>query len=76
MLRDTTGDAAKEFGGCVSILAVVVRLSIGGAVMASHSAPLARPQDEGIALPYVEDENAASGVEGRQNRPLNWETYH
>jgi hypothetical protein len=27
---------------------------------------MARPQDEGIALHYVEDENAASGVDGRR----------
>jgi hypothetical protein len=27
---------------------------------------MARPQDEGIAEPYVEDENAASGVDGRR----------
>jgi hypothetical protein len=38
--------------------------------MASHSAPLARPQDEGSAVSTFEDENAASGVEGRQNRPI------
>jgi hypothetical protein len=44
--------------------------------MASLSAPLARPQDEGIAVHYVEDENAVSGVEGRQNRPIMCQTVH
>ena len=44
--------------------------------MASHSALLARPQDEGSAVPTFEDENAASGVEGRQNRPLICQTVH
>jgi hypothetical protein len=44
--------------------------------MASHSAPLARPQDEGSALSTFEDENAASGVEGRQNRPFTCRTFH
>jgi hypothetical protein len=44
--------------------------------VASHSAPLARPQDEGSALSTVEDENAASGVEGRQNRPISCQTVH
>ena len=44
--------------------------------MASHSAPLARPQDEGSALLTFEDENAASGVEGRQNRPIICQTVH
>jgi hypothetical protein len=28
---------------------------------------MARPQDEGIVGLYVEDENAASGVEGRRD---------
>lgn len=34
---------------------------------ASHSASLARPQDEGTAGRTFEDENAASGVEGRRD---------
>jgi hypothetical protein len=33
--------------------------------LASHSAPLARTQDES-ALACAEDEDAASGVDGRQ----------
>jgi hypothetical protein len=54
----------------------VLRLAHGGAVVASHSAPMTRPQDEGIAVLYVEDENAVSGVEGRQNRPIMCQTVH
>jgi hypothetical protein len=54
----------------------VLRLVNGGAVMASHSAPMARPQDEGSALSTFEDENAASGVEGRRNRPIICQTVH
>src|SRR2546425_4511201 len=33
----------------------------------SHSAPLGRPQDKAIALPYGKDENAASGDEDRRD---------
>ena len=42
----------------------------------SHSASMARPQDEGIAVRYVEDENAASAVEGRQNRLIIGQAVH
>jgi hypothetical protein len=44
--------------------------------VASHSAPLARPQDEGIASSTFEDENAASDAEGRQNRPISCQAVH
>jgi hypothetical protein len=54
----------------------VLRLVNGGAVMASHSAPLTRPQDEGSAWSTFEDENAVSGVEGRQNCPIICQTVH
>ena len=54
----------------------MLRPAEGGAVVASHSAALARPPDEGIALHYVEDENAASAVEGRQNCPIPGRTVH
>jgi hypothetical protein len=37
---------------------------------------MARPQDEGIALRYVEDENAASGVGGRRDAAAAVGTVH
>src|SRR5438874_811219 len=40
--------------------------------MASHSASMARPQDEGSALSTFEDENAASGGEGRRPEGHLW----
>jgi hypothetical protein len=46
--------------GLVGRLVTKVRKS------ASHPALLTRPQEEAIALPYGDDENAVSGVGGRR----------
>ena len=55
---------------------LVVRPVNGGAVMASQRRHLARPHDEGIAVRSFEEENAARGVAGRQNRPIICGTFH